>query len=175
MSPQPPSPQGSRRFRPPVPPRSQDANNVSTRNGVPPNQIWSPGTNNFENPSDAESFTNSNNDTQPMGAKVKTTAKQPKPAGTRPMNVTASRPLPKGPGIVRNPGVRATPPKAPGLKQNLPRLPHARPAAKGLNQTVSPARTTPRAPGIAPTIGMQKTRNTRPKSANPAFYGDFNL
>lgn len=166
--------QGSRKFRAPVPPRATDANNVSPRGGVPPNQVFSPGTDKFENPGDDSSFTDTNNDTRPMGTKVATTTKQPSAAGTRPMNVTASRPQPKGPGIVRSAGASVQRlPKAPGLKQNLGAVSHGRPAARGLNQTVRPARTTPRAAGIAQTITQQKTRNMRGPGANPAFYGDL--
>jgi hypothetical protein len=168
-------PPTSRRFRPPVPPRSPDANQSSPRSTVPQNQVFSPGTDGFENPGDEHSFQEQSMDTQPMGSKVGTVKKQPSPAGTRPMNVSARTPLPKAPGIVRKQTHDARRAKAPGLKQNLGTLPNARPAAKGLNQTVTPARSTPRAPGIAPTISMQKTRNMRGPGANPAFYGDFGL
>ncbi len=167
--------QGSRRFRPPVPPRSPDPNNASPRTGVPPNQVFSPGTDQFENPGDTESFETQSQDIRPMGSKVKTSSKQPKPAGTRPMNVTATRPLRKGPGIVQTQTARVARPSAPGLKQSLPRVAHPRPAARGLNQTVTPVRKKENGRGISPQISMQKTRNMRPAGANPAFYGDFGV
>ena len=172
----PPSPQRSRKFRAPVPPRSPDANNASPRGGtVPPNQVWSPGTNEFENPGDAESFEQQGTDTTPMGRKVKTTTAQPKPAGSRPMNVTASRPMRKGPGIVQTQTATVRPPKAPGLNQNLPRVAHAQPSATGLNKTLNPVRKQPSASGLSKSISVAKTRNMRGPGANPAFYGDFGM
>jgi hypothetical protein len=161
----------SRRFKAPAPPRSADANNVSTKNGVPPNQVWSPGTDQFENPGDTSSFTDQGTDTTPMGTKVKTSTKQPAPAGTRPMNVTASRPLPKG--IAKTATAKVALPKAPGLNQNLSRVAHPRPVATSLNQSVKPVM--PSAKNVAQTISMQKTRNMRGAGANSAFYGDFGV
>lgn len=165
----------SRRFRAPVPPRSPDANNAVPRSTVPQNQVFSPGTDGFENPGDQESFQEQSMDTKPMGSKVKSSTKQPSPAGTRPMNVTARTPLPKAPGLARTQTADVRRAKAPGLNQNLGALPNRRPAAKGLNKTVTPARGTPRAAGIAQQISMQKTRNMRGAGANPAFYGDFGV
>ena len=171
----PPIPPTTRRFRAPVPPKSPNATERTPKNGVPPNQVWSPGTDGFENPGDQASFQEQSMDLKPMGAKVGTSTKQPSPAGTRPMNVTAKAPLPKAPGLARTQTADARRPAAPGLRQELGQLPNRRPAAKGLAQTVTPARGTPRAKGIAQTIGMHKTRNMRGPGANPAFYGDFGV
>jgi hypothetical protein len=104
-----------------------------------------------------------------MGAKVGSVRKQPSPAGTRPMNVTASVRPPRAPGLVASQGsVRNARPSAPGLNQNLSANIRP-PRAAGLNQSVSPVLKTHK----LTTVPAQKNRNVRPGSANPGFYNDF--
>lgn len=119
-------------------------------------------------PYDAGSFENEGNDTSassPMGA----TRNQPKPAGTRPMNVTATVKPPKAPGLVSSQGrVANARPASPGLNQKLS-ADVRRPKAPGLNQAVNAVRKTQK---LSP-VPAQRNRNVRPGSANPAFYHDF--
>src|ERR1039458_369628 len=58
------------------------------------------------------------NDISPMGAKVGSITKQPSPAGTRPMSVSASLPKRTGPGIVASQSAVVRKPFASGLNQD---------------------------------------------------------
>jgi hypothetical protein len=85
------------------------------------------------------------------------------------MSVTAVSKRPSAPGLVKSQGtVRNARPAAKGLNQSL-NVDRRRPKAAGLNQTVNAVRKTHKETPVP----AQRNRNVRPGSANPAFYGDF--
>lgn len=122
-----------------------------------------------QKPIDPQSFdTGATSDTS-VTSPMSSSTKNPRPAGTRPMNVTASVRPPRAPGLVASQGqVRNSRPAAKGLNQSLT-VNAKRPSAPGLNQTVNPVRKT----NQVTTVPAQRNRNVRQGSANPAFYGDF--
>ncbi len=120
-----------------------------------------------QDPIDRESFETEGNDTN-ASSPVGESRTQPKPAGTRPMNVGAVVKKPRAPGLAQTQRAVTARPAAPGLNQNMS-ADVRRPKAPGLNQTVNPVRKTHK----ITTVPAQKNRNVRLGSANPAFYGDF--
>jgi hypothetical protein len=123
-------------------------------------------------PMDTQPFETSGSDISPMGEKMGATTKQPAPAGTRPMNVTASIPKAKAPGIGGVSTANTQPPRAPGLNQNLGSLSHPN-SSRRVPRVASVVTRGQRGPGIQKTATAQKTRNMRGPGANPNFYGDF--
>jgi hypothetical protein len=116
---------------------------------------------------DPSPFRDTNNST--AMPRMGTTTKQPSPAGTRPMSVSATVKTPKAPGLVTSQGaVRNSRPAAKGLNQSL-NVDRRQPRASGLNVTVSPVLKTHKMTAVP----AQSNRNVRKGSANPAFYGDF--
>lgn len=127
-------------------------------------------------PGDTQPFTTQGNDHSPMGTKVGKVTKQPSPAGTRPMSVTANLPKRTGPGIVHSQGsVRNARPAAKGLNQSIGgvKRPNSSRRGPGLQATVRPVIKHQSGAGLQKTASVQKTRNMRGPGANPAFYGDF--
>ena len=124
-------------------------------------------------PQDPTPFETEGTDTSPMGSKMGATSKQPSPAGSRPMNVTANLPKRTGPGIVSSQGtVRNARPSASGLNQRLGGV--VRPnASRRVPRVSNVVRKGERGPGIQKTATVAKTRNMRGPGANPNFYGDF--
>jgi len=120
-----------------------------------------------QKPIDPESFEVDGTDhdaTSPMGEQ----RTNPKPAGTRPMNVAATVKTPRAPGLAQTQRAVAARPAAKGLNQNMS-ADVRRPKAPGLNQSVNAVRKTQKVTGVP----AQNNRNVRKGSANPAFYGDF--
>jgi hypothetical protein len=120
-----------------------------------------------QDPIDRESFETEGNDhdaSSPMGEQRTNF----KPAGTRPMNVTATAKPPRAPGLAQTQRAVTARPAAKGLTQNMSANVRP-PRASGLNQSLNPVRKTAK----VTTVPAQKNRNVRPGSANPAFYGDF--
>lgn len=123
-------------------------------------------------PQDPEAFETQGNDIAPMGTKMGATSRQPSPAGTRPMNVSASLPRAKAPGLGGVNAARVPKPKGNGLNKNLGAV--SRPnSSRNVPRVNSVVRKGESGPGIQKTASQQKTRNMRGPGANPNFYGDF--